>query len=135
MNIAVGSSPLTVTALGRIVASGNAGSHTVKLVSASTGVDVPGGSVSVNTVGGTLNSFVYTNLASPVTLSANTNYYIVSQETQNGDQWFDFNTAISTTAVAADTFSVWGYNGSGYNGISSSSNHSYGPVDFVYQLP
>jgi hypothetical protein len=135
MNISVGSSPLTVTALGRIVASGNTGSHTVKLVNASTGVDVPGGSVSVNTVGGTPNSFVYANLASPVTLSANTNYYIVSQETQNGDHWFDFNTTIVTTAVAADTFSVWGYNGSGYNGIASSANHTYGPVDFVYELP
>jgi hypothetical protein len=135
MNISVGSSPLTVTALGRIVASGNTGSHTVKLVNASTGVDVPGGSVSVNTVGGTPNSFVYANLASPVTLSANTNYYIVSQETQNGDHWFDFNTTIVTTAVAADTFSVWGYNGSGYNGIASSSNHTYVPVDFVYELP
>jgi hypothetical protein len=135
MNISVGSSPLTVTALGRIVASGNTGSHTVKLVNASTGVDVPGGTVSVNTVGGTPNSFVYANLASPVTLSANTNYYIVSQETQNGDHWFDFNTTIVTTAVAADTFSVWGYNGSGYNGIASSSNHTYVPVDFVYELP
>jgi len=131
MSVTVGGTPLTVTGLGRIVAPGNTGSHLVKLVNASTSQDVSGGSVSVPTSGGTAGSFVYATLTTPVTLSANTTYYIVSQETNGGDQWYDWNTTITTTNVAVDAASIWGT--SGYNVVSGSSIHAYGPVDFQYQ--
>jgi hypothetical protein len=45
----VGSSNITVGELGRWVVSGNSGTHAVKLVLASTGADVSGGSVSITT--------------------------------------------------------------------------------------
>src|SRR5205814_476917 len=42
MQIVVGADPLTVSQLGRMMAPGNTGTHTVKLVKASDGLDVPG---------------------------------------------------------------------------------------------
>jgi hypothetical protein len=74
MLFTVGSAPLTVTDLGRMYASGN-GTHTLKLVVQSSGADVPGGFVTI-TAGGTPGQFQYAALAAPVTLAANTSYYV-----------------------------------------------------------
>jgi hypothetical protein len=133
MSITVGPSPVTVTALGRIVASGNTGSHTVKIVNASTSQDVAGSSVSVPTSGGTAGTFAYANLPSSVILNANTAYYIMSQETSGGDIWYDMNTTIQTTGIAAATSVVYSYDGASYSGFAS-ANQSYGPVGFLYSI-
>ena len=61
----------------------------MKLVNASTGADVPQGSVSVSMSGCTAGQFQYTSLAN-LTLQANTAYYLVSQE--SSDQWYDYGT-------------------------------------------
>ena len=61
---------------------------------AATNVDVLGGSVSINTAGGTTGQFAYANLPTPVTLNANTAYIILSQETSISDQWYDNNSDI-----------------------------------------
>jgi len=129
MKLTVGASPLTVTALGRIFLAGNSGIHTVKLVRAGDGVDVPGGSVSVAMSGGTAGQFQYTPLADSVTLSANTAYYLVSQETLGGDKWYEHG-ALSSTSVAAINSSVYSYNGSWFS--VDASNTSYGPPNFLY---
>ncbi len=133
MSVTVGGSPVTVTGLGRMFAPGNTGSHTVKIVSASNGQDVSGGTANVTMSGGVAGSFVYGNLGGSVTLNANTTYYIVSQETAGGDQWYDVNTTIQTANVAAETTSVWSSNGATYN-LYGPANHSYVPVDFEYTL-
>ena len=88
MKFTVGASNLTVSALGRIFITGNSGTHIVKLVQAANGADVPGGSVSVSMVGGVAGQFKYIALGSPVTLQANTAYYLVTQEVNGGDQWY-----------------------------------------------
>ena len=88
MQFTTGAGGMTVHSLGRIFVSGNSGTHTVKLVLASNGTDVPGATVSVSTAGGTSGEFVYANLPSPVTLQTNTAYYLVSEETSGGDQWY-----------------------------------------------
>ena len=56
MQFTVGASPLTVTGLGRIYLAGNSHSHVVKLVRASDGTDVLGGSVAIQLPGGTAGS-------------------------------------------------------------------------------
>ncbi len=89
MRFTVGSSGLNVSALGRLFIPGNSGTHTLKLVQANNGADVPGASVSVSMAGGVSGQFKYVSLASPVTLQANTAYYVVSQEASGGDQWYD----------------------------------------------
>jgi hypothetical protein len=128
MKITVGATPLTVSQLGRIFVSGNSGTHIVKLVRASTQTDVPNGSVSITMSGGSAGQFKYGTLASAVTLSANTAYYLVSQETAGGDQWGNFNTTVTTTADGTCDGAV--YFGSGYPwSVIGGANHTYVPVD------
>ena len=67
MQFTVGSTPLKITALGRMYLSGNFGSHSVKLVNASDGTDVAGGVVTVSLSGGTPGQFVYAQLPAPIT--------------------------------------------------------------------
>ncbi len=131
MTITIRSSPVTVTALGRMVAGTSTATHVVKIVQASNGADVPGASVTVNVAGGAAGSFVYGTLASPVTLSANTSYYVVTQETFGGDQWGDYNdTTVQGSSVAMVSSAVYG-TGASYT-APGSIGQTYGPVDFLY---
>ena len=133
MKLTVGATPLTVTALGRIFLTGNTGTHTVKLVQASNGVDVAGGSVSIAMAGGSAGQFRYVSLGSPIILQANTAYYLVTQELSGGDAWYDYGT-IAATSVATVNNSVWLSSGSTWNPVSG-SNSSYVPPNFQYTLP
>lgn len=128
MEITVTANPLVVASLGRFVIAGNAQPHTVQIIGVSTGNVV--GSVTVNTSGQTAGQFSYATLAAPVTLAAGSTYYVVSQETAGGDQWYDI---ISVTGRADATINgaayftnnAWFINGAG-------ANHAYVPVDFTY---
>jgi hypothetical protein len=97
-----------VTALGRIFASSNRGTHPVKLVNASDGTDVMDGSVTISMVGGTLDEFNYASLATPVTLAGDTSYYLVSFEESDGDGWYDNNTRVTTATVGTCDGHVYG---------------------------
>ena len=99
MEIMVGSSPIVVTQLGRIVATTNSGVHEVKIVrpvtTPVTGVPVAGidvVSANVTTVAqvsqANVGTFAWTPLPQPVTLQANTIYFIVSSEIDGGDLWY-----------------------------------------------
>ncbi|MEO8592797.1 MAG: hypothetical protein ABI759_05720 [Candidatus Solibacter sp.] len=130
MRLTIGAAPVTVTSIGRFCVSGNGGIHQVKFVSAASGGDVTGGSVSVNMAGCAAGQFVYSAI-SPVSLPAGTSYYLVSQETQNGDRWYD-HSGVSSTTVAAVNSSVYFYGG---NWIPiNSANTSYVPPNFQYSL-
>ena len=135
MSISVNASPLTITALGRMFAPGNSLSHAVKIVNAATGADVSGGSVSIAMSGGTAGSFLYGSLSAPLVLNANTTYYVLTQETLGGDQWYDFsNTSATTNWVAALNGGVYG-TAAPYTTTANSAGHMYGPVDLVYSVP
>jgi hypothetical protein len=75
-----GSDPIFVGSLGYINDGFN-GTHVVEIFNMATHQAVPGAIATVTTVGGgpTSNTFTYTDLASPVTLAANTQYQIISQ--------------------------------------------------------
>ena len=47
----------------------------------------------------------------PVTLAADTDYYLASQEVSGGDIWYDGNTVVTTTGVAAVLNTVYSGNG------------------------
>jgi len=133
MALRVGASDLRVTALGRWVVSGNRGAHTVKLVDASTGADVPGASTSVVTAGGPSDRFAYANLAAPVTLRVNGSYYLVSQEAAGADSWYDYDTHVVTAAAAADTGVVYAFQGSPTTWVpGGSTGMAFGPVSLLY---
>ena len=119
MKLTVGPNNLVVSALGRWVVSGNSQNHTVKIVKASTGADLPGSSVSVSTGGATAGAFAYTNLAAPVTLLGGLSYYIVSAETAGGDARYNDDTTVTTTSDAFAVDSIWGpLDSSGVYGIN-----------------
>ena len=100
----------------------------MKLVRPSDRVDVPGASAPVSTGQGMPGQFAWTTLTSPVTLSANTNYYLVSYEQLGGDQWYEVGLAITTPALAINTAV---YSGDGQNWLPySGSNMSFVPPNF-----
>src|SRR6516225_7279554 len=131
MQVVVGTNPITVTALGRMMVSSNTSTHTVKLVKASDGSDVTGGSVTISMSGGTAGQYRYATLASPVTLSAGATYFVMSQEVSGGDFWYYDDTRITTTSVASETAAAWGY-GVGQWHLNGGPGQAYGPVDFKY---
>jgi uncharacterized repeat protein (TIGR01451 family) len=131
MRFTVGANALTVSALGRLFITGNSGIHTVKLVQAANGADVPGASVSVSMVGGVSGQFKYVSLGSPVSLQANTAYYLVSQEASGGDQWYDTGT-VSSTAAGAVNNSIYCFNNTVNWNPYNTVNTSYVPVNFQY---
>ena len=102
MKLSVGASDLLTSQLGRWVVTGNSATHAVKLVNAATGVDVA--TAVVATAGAPAGQFQYTPLATAVTLTANTSYYLLSQESAGGDQWYDFTTP---AAGSATSYQAW----------------------------
>ena len=130
MQLQVGASPVTVTALGRVYIAGNTGTHTLKLVDAATGDDVPNTSVSVIMTAPSGSQFVYADLPSPVTLTAGRTYYLVTQEFSGGDALYEFPVAVQTSSVASLLGPVT-YRRS-WSPVFG-PNQTYGPVDFKYQ--
>jgi hypothetical protein len=136
MEVQVGSSPLTVSYLGRLYLPDNKNyAHEIKFVLASTGQDVPGGAVLL-IPSGTPNEFSYKALEPPVILAPHTLYYLVSSEQSLGDSWYDQDhTVLATTpdasilgpvSEAASTANAWN--------VAASAQHSHVPVDFRYQI-
>ncbi len=130
MRFTVGGTPLSVNALGRMVAPGNSRTHQLKLVNALTGKDVPGSTVSVSLAGATSGQFKYASLPRTVTLPANTAYYLVSSETEGGDSWYSSSTSITTTSVATCFGGVF-WDGSHWT-VQGGTNNSFVPVSFTY---
>jgi hypothetical protein len=128
MAVLVGGTPVTVYALGRLMVTGNNGSHELRMVDGSNNSTL--GSVLVNMAGGTVGSFVYGRLTSPITLAANATYFIVSAEQNGGDGWHDPGTTLLTTNVATVTSSVVG---DGVNFTQDFPGRAYVPLDFLYQ--
>lgn len=129
----VGATPITVYSLGRIYVPGNTMTHFLDLVQASNGGDVPGGVASVNmSLSPQIGAYKYAPLSSPVTLQANTSYYLVGQEQSGGDQFYDYGPVTSTNAGTV--------NGPAYqdqNGTFVPVNvpgQAYVPVNFTYTL-
>ncbi len=126
----VGNTSLKVSSLGRLYIAGNSRSHTLKLVSASTGADIPGAAVSVSMSSGSPGQFVYGTLGSAVTLPANTSYFLVSEEISGGDQWYDVSYITATSAVTVNSSVIW--TGSRWYQLGI-KNASYIPVSLLYQ--
>ncbi|MGI8807889.1 MAG: DoxX family protein [Acidimicrobiales bacterium] len=136
MRLRVGPKDLQVTALGRWVVEGNSASHRVKLVEASTGADVPGASVTVDTAGAAPGSFVYAPLpaALPAVLRADASYYLVSEESAEGDAWYDYDTHVVTGPEATHLGAVFSLaaSPSSWN-AGGTAGMAYGPVSLLYR--
>ena len=131
-SITVGSSAITVSAIGRTQLVGNGGIHTLKIVTASSGADVAGTTVTLDLASASKADygFAYTQLASPVTLAANTTYYVVSQETNGGDQWLDGDTTVGVSSDAVVNGCIYSSGGSWT--LSYTSSHACGATNVLY---
>lgn len=134
MKVTIGSSPVTVTNLGRYYATGNKGTHNLKIVDATNGTTVA--STSVNMAVGTAdsNGFKYAELSTPVTLVANHTYYMVSSETNGGDSWYGLTPVnmplLSTKNVAIVNSGIYFY-GNTWSSLGG-TNNSYIPLNFKF---
>ncbi len=137
MLIRIAGTPLTVVGLGRIFVAGSSGQHAMKIVDATTNVDLPNAATVVdlsppNLVDG---RFVYGALQTPVVLSANVEYYVVSEEVAGGEQWYDLDTVVETpTAVAVVESAVFGDGVSSYTRAGTQTplgTQTFGPVDVL----
>jgi hypothetical protein len=134
MGIRVAASGLVVKSLGRWFIPGNADVHAMKIVDAATKTDVPGGSVTIPlpTSGLTVERFVYASLPAGLALTPGADYYVISQESNGGDQFYDSAAmTVTTTAKASRIYAVNGDGVSTYN-ASPVQGTSYGPVDLQY---
>ncbi len=131
--VQVGEHALTVTSLGRLFYEGNAQEHTLKIVNAATGADVEGATVTVS--GGVVDQFTYGTLATPVTLEANTTYYLLSSERVDGDNFSDWHDVMysGSAAVCAgyvmqdgEGYTTFRFSNSGY--VSLDMQFTYTPV-------
>ena len=154
---APGSSPLTLTRLGRFRVRGNSRAHRMDVVSASTGASVlpsgaplpsvdlsPSGCPASDTLG-----FCYSEaLAAPVTLHPGQVYYIVCEEAAGGDAFLAMHdAAAATTHAHRDGTTLMGYAGPGLGVVNGRVYREgggggwvvepfielmYGPLNFLF---
>lgn len=127
----VGASPITITALGRLVFAGNTFTHVVNLYD-NGGSGIPILTVTVATLGQTAGQYTYANVITPMVLAAGGIYFCLSQELSAGDQWADQ----TTTVVGASVATV---NGSAIilstaPQLGAAGLFSYVPPNFLYHL-
>lgn len=134
MVFTVATNPVSVTALGRMALEGNNQQHTIKLISASDGVDVPGGQVTVDMLGSTAGQFLYSTLPTPIVLEPGQTYYLVSSEEDNGDYWFDDGTQVSLGGIISEVRSCKLLD-TGTWSMGIEPGRAFGPVDFKYIAP
>ena len=131
MKITVGVTALDVLSLGRAYIPNNAGTHNLKIVDEMTGADVPGSLQSVTMMPGAAGEIQYVPLPTPVTLTAGRSYFVLSSETNGGDQFYDFDTQIMTTGVALVTNAAFSDNSINF-AVIGAANNCFGPVSFTY---
>jgi hypothetical protein len=129
LRLRVGTNPLAVQSLGRIYLSGNTQNHELRLVEVASGSTVA--SVIWTPAGGVDKQIKYVALAAPVTLAANAEYNLASQESLGGDRWYNSSTVVSTTSAGAVSSAVYSSNGKIWQ-TTGSAGHTYGPVSLQY---
>lgn len=123
MRIQTGGNSVVVKELGRYYVSGNARVHQLKLLNAA--YQVIGRAVVDMSAGATdSNGFKYGSLASAVNLSPNSVYYVLSNETQGGDQWYDYYGTLTPTNAIAVAGAVFGQSPT----VLGSTGNAYGPL-------
>lgn len=127
MRVTVGSADISVRSLGRLVLSGNSGSHVVSLLTAS-GQQLA--TATVDLAGKRAGSFAYASLAAPVVLRAGTSYLVLSDEVSGGDAWYNYDTNPVTTAAGQVTAAAYAAGGAPVVGATAAQ--AYGPTNLLY---
>ncbi|MBI4766968.1 MAG: hypothetical protein HY787_20670 [Deltaproteobacteria bacterium] len=136
MKIKVGSKDIKVTELGRYFEKTNTESHELQIVDHKTNQIL--GSATLDMSKGKADSlgFKYAPLKAPITLKANMEYDIVSNEKLNSDKWFgrtNGNMAKGTVAPVAQILTQIYGGKPPFTQAGNTVNQTYGPVNFKYQ--
>lgn len=134
-DIAIGPRPVLITRLGRVVSQGNKFAHAMKIVDASTGLDVPGSDCAVSTAGNNTNTFSFAPLRTPVTLLPYRTYLLLSYEIAGLDTWYDANTRVVTTSAASVLTGAYGIGNPAAWYFYGADSCAYGPLNAKYVLP
>jgi hypothetical protein len=105
--------------------------YTLKVVRASDGAEVEGASVDVDPLGGPTGEFVYGELDAPVTLEANTRYYVLTEQERGGPGFYN-PLPVTTTDDATVVGQVFEHPQSGAY-FTNENGRTFGPVDFRYE--
>ena len=127
MKFRTGASAVEVTALGRVYVTGNSQTHQLILETAA-GATLA--SVNWSPAGGVHNQIKYVALGTPVTLAANTEYYLGSAEVSGGDRWYSYDTVVTTSGAATVLAGAYDI-GAGWVNVGVAGN-SYVPVSLQY---
>jgi hypothetical protein len=131
MSITVRSADIVVTHLGRIHFPGNTRSHVVKIVDAASGLDV-GSPVTIQMPAGPENEYAFETMTQTATLLALQTYYVVSEEQDGGDFWYDLPNQSMTTAVAVINSGISKRDSENNFSAFGALEQMYGPVNFRY---
>lgn len=130
MAIEVGPVALTIQKLGRSFTPALTGPHEVRLIDGATKAELGRASVDMNSPAE--GNFRYAPIVpASVTVSAGGIYYIVSQEFNGGDQFYDQDTIVQHRVEARVNSAVYSDSPGLYVPVGQ-MDHSYGPVSFQY---
>lgn len=137
MRITTGPGNLTLRALGRWFDAAATGSHAMRIAAAANPM-VPLASVTVvKSAPNTRSEFVYENLTSTIPLAANTDYYVVSEESAAAEPFHDSDltrVSILDANAGADARAAFG-DGAGNYTVAPTTGAAYGPVNLLYTRP
>ncbi len=130
IGIVIGAKRIQAIGVRRAVVAGNSQVHRVRIIDKASGMEVAGGDVPTAGVGA--GAFAQADVTPGRILDANTTYYILSDESGTGDEFFDAsNSLISTTMAVSRQFAAYGDFAGTY--VESPVNkQAYGPVDIIY---
>jgi hypothetical protein len=135
MWITVGPNPLTVSSVGRYYAGNATQNHPVVIIDANSGIQVPNGRATVNAASAGRNQFAYAPLPDGgAVLAARRQYYVLSLETQDSDQFCDSNTIVGYQADATVSGSVFSATNLASFSSGGPAGSTFGPLDLKYAI-
>jgi len=128
-----GPASITIQKLGRAFALGMTTPHRVRLIDAASKQELGATSVDNNSpVGGFSDMFKYGDLNPPVTLAPGTAFYVLSEEFNNGDRFYEQDETVSGRAEATISSAMESNSQGTVYTPANTIGHTYGPVDFQY---
>lgn len=123
---------ITITDIGRMVLTGNSGSHPLYLCDASGNILVT--ATPVNTSGKPAGTPIFSSIT-PTALTHGVDYVVVSGETLNGDDWGSDDVSLTTTSDAVIGQSRYTVTIGTAFSTGTVGTFGYGPVNFKYTKP
>jgi hypothetical protein len=126
-----------IVALGRFCVTGNNATHS--LMVKGSGTIQAGQCLSVNAALGTPGTWQYAYYTTPLPLTNGDTYFVLSQEANGSDQWYDVSGTVTpavTSAIELDGAEVCSGSCADIGAVGNSPGElDYGPVNFLFTVP